>query len=368
MIELLKIMLAGGGGLEIIQCFNCGYMENIAFDAYEMQKMYMDKNYYQTKNFTLRLSSHILEIKNSIMTHAKKSDVFLEIAPGRGDLVLALAEEVKFIYTIDPSQSSSNIKQMKNNIKYIQGFFDKDFLDQHIKEKIDCVIFRHLLEHIYEPAKFLKDVVDYLDEDGMIYLEVPNAENIFRYRRFIDIYHDHCGYYQKASIVKVMYEMGCELIDEVEYFNGQHLGLFFRKTKNPLRELELVVINNGIKKSFENEIRRLNDICKKYNRIGIYGAGVQAHTLINHLSYDNLLKINYAFEINEDKIGKYMLNSDILISYPKQEILRDLDCLIMAIPSHEEYAYENELLPLIKKFQFQGDIIKTAKGIECLIF
>ncbi|MCW0187811.1 sugar transferase [Campylobacter lari] len=123
-----------------------------------------------------------------------------------------------------------------------------------------------------------------------------------------------------------------------------------------------------MKKSFENEIRRLNDICKKYNRIGIYGAGVQAHTLINHLSYDDLLKINYAFEINEDKIGEYMLNSDILISYPKQEILKDLDCLIMAIPSHEEYAYENELLPLIKKFQFQGDIVKTAKGIEYLIF
>ncbi|MCW0187810.1 hypothetical protein OJP15_06015 [Campylobacter lari] len=43
--------------------------------------------------------------------------------------------------------------------------------------------------------------------------------------------HDHCCYYQKANIVKVMYEMGCKLIDEIEYFNGQHLGLFLEKQR-----------------------------------------------------------------------------------------------------------------------------------------
>ncbi|ECC0107434.1 class I SAM-dependent methyltransferase, partial [Campylobacter jejuni] len=45
-----------------------------------------------------------------------------------------------------------------------------------------------------------------------------------------------------------------------------------------------------------------------------------------------------------------------------------LDCLIMAIPSHEVYAYENEILDFIRKKYFQGDVIRTAKGIECFKF
>ncbi|EKK7213469.1 class I SAM-dependent methyltransferase, partial [Campylobacter jejuni] len=348
------------------QCDKCGYIENLAFNKNEMQKMYSSAGYYQTKNFTSRLNKHIIEIKNTIMKYAKNTDIFLEIAPGRGDLALALSREVSFIYTIDPSKSSSNYDKTKN-MKHIQGFFSKKFLDEQVDNKINFIVFRHLLEHIDNPKNFLKDIVEYLDENGMIYLEVPNAHDILRYKRFIDIYHDHCGYYQEATLVNIMNHLGCKLIEKVKYFDEQHIGLFFLK-KQIRKYQEPFVFYNNIKDSFDIEIKYINDVLSRYKNIGIYGAGVQGHTLINHLNYKNLLKIVCAFEINRDKVGKYMVNSNILINYPDRKSLEKLDCLIMAIPSHEVYAYENEILDFIRKKYFQGDVIRTAKGIECFKF
>lgn len=357
----------GGGALRLSQCSHCGYIENIAFNESKMQEMYSSNEYYQTKNFTSRLSKHIIEIKNTIMKYTKNTDTFLEIAPGRGDLALALSAEVSFIYTIDPSKPSLDYTKTKN-MKHVQGFFSKKFLDEQVDDKINFIVFRHLLEHIYNPKDFLEGIVEYLSENGMIYLEVPNAHDILRYKRFIDIYHDHCGYYQEATIVNIMNHLGCKLIEKVEYFDGQHMGLFFQKKQIENIKQAFVLYSNNMKDSFDIEIKYTNDILSRYKNIGIYGAGVQGHTLINHLNDENLLKIVCAFEINKDKVGKYMVNSNILINYPDRKNLEKLDCLIMAIPSHEAYAYENEILNFVRKGYFKGDVIKTAKGIECFKF
>lgn len=361
--------LAGGGGnITLSQCLECGYIENETFDEEKMSEAYRSEDFYQTKNFTPRLSRHILEIKESILKYAKKDAVVVEIAPGQCDLALSLAHDVKNIYTIDPSPISKAVQKV-SNIKHIQGFFSKEFLQKEVGERVDFVIFRHLLEHIFKPFSFLENVSAYLEDGAFIYIEVPNALDIFRHKRFFDIYHDHCGYYQKASIINVMASLGCEFVEEVYYFDYQHLGLFFKKNAQKRFEREGVVIYDYFtKESFELEIKRLNKLCEKYEKIGIYGGGVQAHSLLNHLSAENYKKIVCAFEINEDKVGKYMRDTNILIQYPSKESLELLDCLIMAIPSHENHAYHKEILDFVKQGAFKGDLIRMAKGVELIQF
>lgn len=39
----------GGGSIKLSQCDKCGYIENLAFNKNEMQKMYSSAGYYQTK-------------------------------------------------------------------------------------------------------------------------------------------------------------------------------------------------------------------------------------------------------------------------------------------------------------------------------
>jgi len=45
------------------------------------------------------------------------------------------------------------------------------------EEKFDYINLSHVLEHVYEPHSFLEKVRDLLTPDGIIYIELPNAES-----------------------------------------------------------------------------------------------------------------------------------------------------------------------------------------------
>lgn len=94
--------------------------------------------------------------------------------------------------------------------------------------------------------------------------------------------------------------------------------------------------------------------------------GGQSHSLLNYIDMNNISKINKVFEINKEKVGKYMINSDIQIKFPTVEELKNIDLLIMTIPSHEKYAFENEITVFMNKNEYKGDILKMAHGIDLI--
>ncbi|EAK6248889.1 class I SAM-dependent methyltransferase [Campylobacter jejuni] len=262
----------GNAHIDLFQCVECGYIFNKSFSFDKIKNIYeQDNTYYQQKYFTNRLSQHILKIKDSILKYSKKSDIFLEIAPGQGDLLLALSKEAQICYSIDPSTLSDKYC-ICDNIIHVKSFFDKNIVYK-LKHKINFIIFRHLLEHIDTPLTFLQDVADLLEENGMIYIEVPNANDIFKFRRFIDLYHDHCGYYQKGVIANIMKKLNCELVEEVYYFEEQHMGLFFRKKISNNQKYFYSLYNNSLKHQIFNDIINFNTILKHYNTIALYGGG-----------------------------------------------------------------------------------------------
>ncbi|QBL11979.1 methyltransferase domain-containing protein [Campylobacter helveticus] len=128
-------------------------------------------------------------------------------------------------YTIDPSFTPQNLLANEKNVMHLRSLFDDEKLRGNLKHKIDFVIFRHLLEHIDIPREFLESVVRFLENDAMIYIEVPNAEEIFESKGFYEIRHEHCGYWDKATL------LGCELVESVEYYEKQWIGLFFKKNR-----------------------------------------------------------------------------------------------------------------------------------------
>tara|TARA_B100000925_G_C21966076_1_gene455636 strand:+ start:292 stop:1353 length:1062 start_codon:yes stop_codon:yes gene_type:complete len=45
-------------------------------------------------------------------------------------------------------------------------------------DKFDLIILSHVLEHIVDPKKFMREVSNFLTEDGLIYIEVPSNESL----------------------------------------------------------------------------------------------------------------------------------------------------------------------------------------------
>ncbi|EKL9993380.1 methyltransferase domain-containing protein [Campylobacter jejuni] len=346
---------SGGATVTLTQCQICGYIYNSTFDLNKTSKEYQSEGYFSRKIVSRAMGNNIKMIKDKCLNYINKNSICLEIAPGSGDMVNALIHDVKFIYTIDPSLISLEMKHI-GNLKHIQGFFNYNILKDKLEYKIDFIMFRHLLEHINTPLGFLKDVVKLLENNGIIYIEVPNIEEIIEHKRFYDIFNDHCGYYQKNVLINTLKSLGCEFIDEIYLFRGQHMGLFFRKNTNihDINKLDFKLFDKNIYTSFQENIRKLNNLLHDYNNIAIYGSGAHGNTIITFI--DNPEKIKKCFDLDIRKQGMYLQNSSIIIQEPNVKNFKDLEVIIIAAS-----LYEEEIIKSLREKGYKGDIIATEK-------
>lgn len=357
-------MMAGGGyckgnnAITFTQCQDCGYIYNSTFDLNKISKEYQSEGYFSRKIVSKAMSNNIKTIKDKCLKYINKNSTCLEVAPGSGDMVNALIRNVKFMYTVDPSLVSLEMENI-NNLKHIHGFFNFNILKDKLEYKIDFIMFRHLLEHINTPLGFLKDVVKLLENNGIIYIEVPNIEEIIEHKRFYDIFNDHCGYYQKNVLINTLKSLGCEFIDEIYLFRGQHMGLFFRKNTNihDINKLDFKLFDKNIYTSFQENIRKLNNLLHDYNNIAIYGSGAHGNTIITFI--DNPEKIKKCFDLDVRKQGMYLQNSSIIIQEPNIKNFKDLEAIIIAAP-----LYEKEIISSLREKGYKEDIITTEKELK----
>lgn len=303
------------------------------------------------------MSAAIACIKEKIMPFIDKESAALEIAPGSGDLANALAPNCKHYYTIDPSLVSLSLENA-SNLTHIQSFFEYEKLKNSIKHKISFIAFRHLLEHIFTPNSFLKEVVKLIENEGVIYIEVPNINEFIDNQRFYELFNDHCGYYQKGVLIDFMQKLNCEFIDELTLFNEQHMGLFFRKKEQNFtqKSVSFSLFDEGLKMGFENAIKALNKRLENYENIALYGAGAHANSILTFLSEANLRKIKLCFDLDVRKQGRFLQAQNIKIKSPLEHDLNAFDALLIAAP-----LYESEICEFLRKKGYNKDLILTRK-------
>lgn len=214
---------------------------------------------------------------------------------------------------------------------YLEEKYNVDNYDigmEENKKKYDCLIISHVFEHIYDLEGFINKIIINLNEDGIIYIEVPNAEyyaEITDLCPLQEINLEHINFFSKYSLSKLMINnnfIPLKICDD--YFN------ILDKKYYIIRGLFKLNRNN---KSFENYINNSIDKLNKINisnlkNLYIYGCGQLLFKLLNNNinnceiiniiddnpSYlnkkiDNIEIINY--EILKDKIKD---NDNILIS------------------------------------------------------
>lgn len=157
----------GRGTLKIslVQCEQCGYVYNEFFDQEKMFKAYGHSNYITPKIISKTMSKTIRFLTDKIKSYSNKEDIFLEIAPGSCDLLLSLSETVKHIYAIDISSDIAMLN--RDNISFVKKLFSYDELKSVLVHDIDFIVFRHLIEHIFDVRPFLEDVVKLLRGGGL---------------------------------------------------------------------------------------------------------------------------------------------------------------------------------------------------------
>ena len=199
--------------------------------------------------------------------------------------------------------------KFKKDVLKIQGvvdFYAGDF--QEIpKKKFDLIILWHSLEHIAEPIKFLCQVIDYLTEDGLLLIQVPNVETM----PFDLAVLDHCSHFTKLGLLKL-----CESIGLVEIINGDNwvhncITLLLKRTKSPPsieRYAESKSLNPECYFYWLQKTIEEFEYATKGRSYGIFGTGISGIWISSQLSTPP------AFFIDEDseRIGSKISNVPII--------------------------------------------------------
>jgi len=100
----------------------------------------------------------------------------LELGPASGYMTKSLVDEFETLHLVEGSDSLlKEIPEYSNVTKYHSLFEDFE-----TSQKYDSIIMSHVLEHIENPALVLKKICNWLADDGVFLVSVPNAKSIHR--------------------------------------------------------------------------------------------------------------------------------------------------------------------------------------------
>lgn len=212
-------------------------------------------------------------------------------------------------------------------------------------KKYDCLILSHVLEHIYDLNGFINNVSENINDDGFLYIEIPNAdfyEEIKNICPLQEVNIEHINFFSKYAINKLLINNGfyCVCLED-DYFILKESKYFV------IRGIFKKNINN---KSFEKYIDYGSNVLQSYNfdslkiyeNIYIYGCGQLLFKIFDSIKYNcniiNIIDDNYCyFDKN--------INNVNIINYEKfKEKCKDGDNVLLTTMIYDEIIKKKLLL------------------------
>ena len=260
-------------------------------------------------NETTKYCDRLIEIFHEYIHNSTKKS-FLDIGAGKGNFINALHNRFTAIqcHALEPSKSYSLLK----NKTFLKSHHNKFFTPENFKnQKFDYVSLIGVLEHIQNPVNFLKSINDIINDDSILFIEVPNFEN--NKSDLLTI--DHLLKFTERSLENLFNLSGFSVLKK-DVPNTVPMQFIvkkgnFKKIKhiNPNEE----IVNKSI--TYINSV--INDAKSLSNEeIAIYGQGL----ILNYLTGCKILKINNIKCVIDDNVlyqDKKWKNEIPIISYSK---------------------------------------------------
>lgn len=154
------------------------------------------------------IADHVISCINN---DVNISDLIVgDIGCGKGDLLSAFHDKgVKKLIGIEASAIDSEYMRSKP-FDVIQS----DICTFTTDEKLDIITCTHVLEHILDPIRALKNIYANLNEDGYVYIEVPNA-GIINHQSFTicATAFEHINFFTPYQLATILKSIGFSIID-----------------------------------------------------------------------------------------------------------------------------------------------------------
>ena len=255
----------------------------------------------------------------------------LEIGCFDGYLLGELKKAAWDVYGCDPAGQTRIAIASLGKERIVNDFFSKA---TYPAKHFDVVVFRHLLEHLYDLHGFLDAVSHVLKDDGCVFIEVPNVYSTFDFGGFGSFFHQHISHFSIETLQALLSRHDF-VIEEYEETSVLHVKAGKRRGQSGVAENKVLVDIESRKRDFlekygriEQELRRIfSDPRNK--RIAIFGASAVASTIVNTLDAERRLKVSCIFDNDSSKHGKYIEGVDVPIASPEKAKTDDFDVVII---------------------------------------
>jgi hypothetical protein len=285
------------------------------------------------------------DIVDSILytTKLNSGDIWLDIACNDGTLFNYVPSYCKKI-GIDPVGDSFKIETEKLCDLFIQDYFTSEKYKESIygPKKVKIITSIAVFYDIVERIRFLNDINEVLDDNGLWVLQQSYTPLMIRQLAFDNICHEHYYYYSLTSINNLLKKNGFKIMDcQINDVNGGSFRLYVMKEKanetyfssQPYRDICKLRIDSllAYEDIFELESRwtwfefmqdvnqlkhSVMDFIKMEKRKGksiwAYGASTKGNTLLQYFGL-NSSHIDAIADRSPYKIGLKTIGSNILI-------------------------------------------------------
>lgn len=214
---------------------------------------------------------------------------------------------------IEPS-----LAKVKNpRIKIISKIFDGKL---KLKKKINTVIHSHVLEHMYDPDKFMKNINFLINEGSLHIFSVPNLYKYMKKGYSNCINFEHSLFLTEYFIDHLLKKNGFKIIEK-EYFYEHSIFYATRKTDKNFKK-NLKSKYGEYKKLFikyvNNNRKIVADINKRISKIEgdvyLFGAHVFSQMLLN-LGL-NEKRIKFILDNSKIKQDKRLYGTNLFVKSP----------------------------------------------------
>lgn len=169
---------------QIVRCNQCGLMyanPRKTPDCEEMKDWAVDPDWDVAKERPQRFEKEILQVRDYARTKAALNRIYpqrgkvLEIGSSMGFLLDSFRNDGWFVFGLDPDRNSCRYATEKNGIPNKVATLEEAALPD---ESFDVVLMMHVIEHVPDPARLLKEVWRVLRRGGHLVLETPRYDTL----------------------------------------------------------------------------------------------------------------------------------------------------------------------------------------------
>ncbi|MFT5233669.1 MAG: SAM-dependent methyltransferase [Candidatus Krumholzibacteriia bacterium] len=345
------------GDLDLGICSDCGHVFNVGFDP---ELVRYAEGYENSLHHSPRFQQYAEELAADLQSRHELTEAHVvEIACGQGDFLKLVCSSPKSTGSgFDPSFRGEPIA---DNITIYGEYFGV----RPMERQADLVCCRHALEHIDEPAPFLKSVRAGLPADSkcVLFFEMPNSLYSLRDGGVWDFIYEHVSYFCATSLIACFERAGLRVSRTWETFAGQFLCIEAHadgSSGSPIDAspvpsgAELTTLATGLSQQLADLLEEWKSAFQKVRQAGgkvaIWGAGSKGVTFLNLMGEE--ADICIPVDINPQKRGLHVPGTGHKVVAPAELTGKNIQLVLVMNP-----IYATEIAGMVSELGIEAKVV-----------